>query len=77
LSQRWQNNRENIEAIVKIGPEPALLHGFLKIAVAGGNDAHVDFHRAAAAEWLELVLLKDSQQFHLRVRRKLADLVEE
>src|SRR5262249_25366771 len=77
LTQRRQNNRQNVETIVEIGPEPALLHSFFKVAIAGRDDAHVDFYRATAAEWLKLVFLEDPQQLHLRVRGKFADFIKE
>src|SRR5204862_8058966 len=48
----------------------------IKIAVAGRNNTDVHLDSAAAAQRLELVLLKNPQQFDLRVEGKLADFIK-
>ena len=49
----------------------------VQVAVGGRDDAHVDGDLALAADPLERPVLEHAQQTHLRVERKLADLVEE
>ena len=52
------------------------MDGPLQVAIAGGNDAHINLNSAAAAQRFELVLLKDPQQFDLRVEGEFADFIE-
>src|SRR5204863_418798 len=48
-----------------------------QVAVGGGDDTNVYPDRGGPADAVELALLQDAQQFHLRFRGQLADLVEE
>ena len=51
-----------------------LLH---EISVCGGDDAHVDLLRITAADRGVLSFLQDAQQASLRLKRHIADLIEE
>src|ERR1700691_4076147 len=49
----------------------------MKIAVCGGNHAHVHTQRTAAPYRLKLVFLQDAKQLHLRLQAKLPDFIQE
>src|SRR5262245_30725178 len=57
LAERRYRQVDDVQAVVEVLPEPALLDGGLEIDVGGGDDAHVHLHGAAAAEALELLVL--------------------
>jgi hypothetical protein len=48
-----------------------------QVAVAGGEDADVDFSRPGATDGGELLFLDKAQELALHLQRQLADLVEE
>jgi hypothetical protein len=52
------------------------LDAALERRVGGGQDAHVDGHRAPATQPLDLAPLEHAQELGLRCRRELAHLVE-
>ncbi|MNW67030.1 hypothetical protein D3C74_455610 [compost metagenome] len=56
---------EDVETVVEIFTKQAVLHRFLQIPVAGGDDPHVQRDHLAAAEPLHLFLLQYSQQLGL------------
>ena len=75
-AQRRQYESEDVEPIVEILAEGVLAHGFLKVLVRRGDDAHR--HRTArlAADAGHLAVLEQAQERNLRVHRHLAELVE-
>src|SRR5579864_307065 len=77
IAQRRYLNRENVQAVEQIGAKAAFLHGLLEVAVSGGDDANIYPNRVAAAYRLKFAFLKDAQQLHLRLDRKLSDFVQE
>ena len=77
LAQRRERDREDIQSIVEIVPESILPDFVRQITIGGGNDPHVDVHRARAAQSLELSLLQNAQQLWLQLDRKVADFVQE
>ena len=66
-----------MQAVEQILAEAAAFDVGDEIAVGGGNEPHVDLHRLARADRLDLAFLDRAQELDLRGRRKLADLVEE
>jgi hypothetical protein len=77
LAKRWHRDRKHVQPIEEIAAERAGLDRRLQVAVRGGDDAHVDAHRCAPSDALELALLQDTEQCDLRLHRQLADFVEE
>ena len=77
LAQRRQVDREDRDPVPEVLAEAALGDHRVQVAMRGGDDAHVDVERLAAADALEAAVLQDAQQPHLRRQRQLADLVEE
>src|SRR4029450_3991006 len=76
LAQRWDLQRDPVEAIVEIGAEALLPDLLDEIAVGGGDEADVDRPRAHAADAHDLLGLEGPQQRSLRRARHLTDLVE-
>ena len=68
---------DDVQPVVEILTEPALVHHMPKIAVGRGDDPDVDLDRFHSAQAHELALLHDAQQLGLRVWRDVADLIEE
>ncbi len=76
LFQRRHSNREHVQAIKKIFPEPSRLDLFLKITVCRCNDPDVHFDREGTAQLLEFPVFNDPEQFCLEFERKIPDLIE-
>src|SRR6059058_2018807 len=77
LAERRGLDREHVQPVVEIVPEPLLFHHPKEVAVRRGDEADVDLDRLRTAVPLELLLLQDAQQLRLELERDLADLVEE
>ena len=69
-------NGDHAQPPVEILTKLALLHHLRQILVGGGDHAHIDFNRPAAAHALNRLFAERAQQFHLRARIDLADLIE-
>jgi len=76
FAKGWNPDREYIQAIKENVAEPAVAHFFAEITIGRSNYTHIDAHRLAATQALEVALLQDAKQHYLRVGRKLTDLVE-
>src|SRR5271170_265913 len=67
---------EDSQPIVEVLTELSLGDGLAKVAVGGGDDAHVHFDRHVATDSLELQLLQDAQELGLNFQRDFANLVK-
>jgi len=76
-AQRRHPDGDDVEPEVEILAEAAPGGQLAQIAVAGRQHAHVDPHRARAADAHELPLLQHAQELRLRAEVHLADLVEQ
>ena len=76
LTQRRKAQRHDIQAIVQILAEQALLDKLAQFAVGGGDDAHIGFDWHAAADGGVFTLLQHAQQARLGFQRHVADFVE-
>ncbi len=77
LAKRRNGERKNVETKKKIFAELSGGDGGLKIHIGEGDEAGFDTKRLRAAETLESALLKDAQQFCLRVGREGRDFVKD
>ena len=77
IAQRRQLDLNDIQPIVEILAEAAVLDHLRQIGVGRGDDSHVHFDRLAVADALELALLQHPQQLHLQRHRHRPDFVEE
>ena len=76
IAQRRNIDRHDIQAVVEVLAERAFFERRAQVAIRGGDQAHIHFDGARAAEPLEFALLQNAQQLHLRGRRHIADFVE-
>ena len=77
-AQGWHRNFHNVQPVKKVLPEFSLAYELFEILVRRGDEPHIHANLLVAAHPLERTLLAEhAQQFHLRVRVDLADLVEE
>src|SRR4029077_10640482 len=74
--QRWKPNRNYIQAIVQVFAKKTLGHGFLKVFIGRGYNAHIDSDILVAAHTSELSFLNHAQQLDLNGRRRIADLIQ-
>src|SRR5262249_32624133 len=77
FDEPWHVDRDDIDAVVKIGAEASGVYFSLEIDVAGEHDADIDRLGLVAADRLELLFLQDAEQLNLERRRGRVDLVEE
>src|SRR5260370_16201367 len=77
LAQGWYTYGENVKPIKEILAERTRGHGSFQVAVCGRVHSHVNGDRLAAPDALEFSFLEHSQQSRLRLKRELADFVQE
>ena len=77
VAQRGQMNDEGTEAVEEVLAKPLLAHGLFEVAMRGGDDADIHGKGFLAAHPLNAPFLKHPQEFGLRERAQVPDLVEE
>jgi len=65
------------QPVVQVRPELVLVDHPLQVAIACGNNAHVDLNGPDATYPLKLLLLENPQQLGLQLQGHLADLIQE
>src|SRR5690348_13628506 len=76
LAQRWDADREHVQAIVQVAAELAILHHFFEIAIGRRHQSHIDLFCSVAAQPLKLTLLQSAQELRLDLDRYVSHLVE-
>src|SRR5439155_136578 len=76
-SERGNEKREHIDAVVKVLAELALLNPIVKVAMGGRDGAHIDGNRIISADPLDFTLFENAQEFRLHGERHVANLVQE
>jgi hypothetical protein len=77
VAQRSNRNREDVQAVIQVLAELALVDGLHEIPVRCRNNADIDFDGIRSAEALELAFLEHAEEFDLNVERNFADLIQE
>ncbi len=77
LAQRRHLDRQVVEPLEQVEPEPSVGHHLLEVLVGGGHESHVRRLFARVAHRAEHPLLEHAQQLGLDVERQIPDLVEE
>src|SRR5690606_3357244 len=77
LTQRAEEDSQDVETVVEIPTELTQLNLFTQIPVGGGDDPHVHSQHFFAPDTAELAFLEDPEELRLRRERHLTDLVEE
>jgi hypothetical protein len=76
-AQRRHLEREDVEPMEEVFAKLAAAHRLARVAVGGGDDAHVGLDGARGADAHERAGLQHPQQANLQLERHLGDLVEE
>ena len=58
FAQRRKMERDALEAVIEIIAELPELHHVSELLIRGGDDTHIHFHAAGAAESLDFVRLQ-------------------
>ena len=77
LAERRHADREDVEPVVEVLAEAALLDEVDEAPVGRRDQAEVDADRLPRADRVDLAVLQRAEQLDLRVGRQFADLVEE
>ena len=77
LPERGSPDREDVEPVVEVGPEPPAADLGRQVPVRRRHDAHVDAANTAVADAPQLAFLKYPQEAALHGGARVADLVEE
>src|SRR5690606_26301357 len=65
LSERWHGDREDLESVVEVLAEAALLNQTGKIPVRRADHPHVHAEGAGFPHAAHLAILQDAQKLHL------------
>src|SRR5258707_3886500 len=76
LAERWQRNRENIQAIVQILPEFTVTDHLPQVLIGRRDDTNIDARGTGAAYGLELALLEHTEQFRLKLHWHVSDFIQ-
>src|ERR1039457_2127946 len=77
LPERRHVDWENIQTVIEVFTEPAVLDLFLQIPVGGRDDPYIGFYGTWAAQSFKLAVLNDPQQLGLQFQRQISDFIEE
>jgi hypothetical protein len=74
--QRRHFQRQNIQPVEKIIPEPAGFHLFFNLFICRGNNPYICRDGFRAADAYNLRLLEHPLQLYLKLQGKLADFIQ-
>src|SRR5580704_15053613 len=77
LAQWRHMHRNDVQSKIEILAEGARAIFLFKVAVGGGDHAHVDFSALVAADGTHFFLLENAQEFGLHFQRKFANFIKE
>src|SRR5712675_3336530 len=76
FAERWQRNRENIQAIVQILSEFTVTNHLPQVLIGRRDDTNIDARGKGAANSLELALLEDTEQLGLKLHWHVSDFIQ-
>src|SRR6267154_132972 len=76
FAERWQRNRENIQAIVQILSEFTVTNHLPQVLIGRRDDTNIDARGTGAAYGLELALLEHTEQLRLKLHWHVADFIQ-
>src|SRR5712692_5024717 len=76
-AQGWQEDRENVQAIVEVAAKCGSLYHVGQIAISRSHEPNVHVVSARAAQALKLLFLQHAEKLALQAQRNIADLVQE
>ncbi|MNH31647.1 hypothetical protein D3C79_920310 [compost metagenome] len=75
FTQRRNAQRRDVQAVVQVGAETALVGGLTQVFLGGGDDADVQRDLLVTAQTLDHALLQQTQQLDLYVEAHALDFV--
>src|SRR4029453_14608007 len=76
IAQRAHPNRNDVDPVIEIPPEPAVLDRLFKIDVGRDDEPEIRLDRLGPANPLNFSFLNRTQQLRLQIEPQVADLVE-
>jgi hypothetical protein len=76
VTEGWNDNREDIQAIEEVSPEFSFGHLPRKIPVGSSNNADICVHIPRRPQTLKVTRLDHTEQLALQFKGKFADLIE-
>src|ERR1700720_4019027 len=76
LAERWQRNRENIQAIVQILSEFTVTDHLPQISIGRRDHTNIDARGTSAAYGLELALLEHAEQLGLKLQWHVSNFIK-
>lgn len=76
VTQCWDLQRNDIESVVQIEPEPVILDLCCEVAVGGGYDPETAWSSTVCAKRTDFVLLQHAKKFGLDFGWHLTDFIE-
>jgi hypothetical protein len=77
FTQRWNRQRWGRDSVVEILAEGPLPHSPIEIRVGRRQDTNIDDSRLRGANRPDFLAVKEAEQFHLKGRIEVTDLVKE
>ena len=76
LPERGYDDGKDVEAIIEVATEAAVLDLFLQISVRGRDQADIDLDGLRTAETFKFTILQDAEQFRLGLQGHLGNFIE-
>ena len=76
IAQGRKNDGNDVDPIVEIQPEQALLDETMQITIGSGDEPYIDASRGPGAHGPDFTLLKHSKQFGLHGERHVTQLIQ-
>ncbi len=77
LPERWDLDRDDIQPVKEVFPEPALLDRILQVGVRGGDESDVGLAGDGVTDALVFPVLDKAEELRLKGERQVADLVQD
>ncbi|OQA03053.1 MAG: hypothetical protein BWY69_00684 [Planctomycetes bacterium ADurb.Bin401] len=76
FAQRREENRKNVNSVIKVFPEKFFFNLLLEIFISSDDDSHITLYCINASNTFELLELYNSKQFDLEIHREIANFVK-
>src|SRR2546428_528444 len=76
FTKRGQTEDNNGQAVEEVFAEFVFAHGSFEVHVGGSDHACIDLYRGAAADALDGLFLKETEEFDLKLQGELSDFIE-
>src|SRR5262249_18046942 len=77
LAERWQEDRNDMNAIIEIFAEASVSNHLLQLFISRSDQTEINLFRRLAADSLYRVFFQNAQQLALQGQGKAADFIQE